>query len=36
MRVEILTDEHLNTYKVFQRDTRYAGTDVSNHAKTES
>ena len=32
----MLTDGHLNTYKVFQRDTRYEGTDVSNHAKNES
>ena len=35
MRVGMLTDKYLNTYKVFQRDTRYYGTEVSNHANTE-
>ena len=36
MRVGILTDKHLNNYKVFHRDTRYDGTEVSNRSKTES
>ena len=36
MRVRILTDKHLNTYKALQRDTRYADNEVSNHANTES
>ena len=35
MRVGMLTDEHLNTYKVFQRDIRYDGTEALNHSKTE-
>ena len=36
MSVRMLTDEHLSTYKVFKRDTKYAGTDVSKNSKIES
>ena len=36
MSVGMLTYNHLSTYKVFKRDTKYDGTKVSNHSKTES
>ena len=32
----MLPDEHLSTYNIFKRDTKYAGTEVSNHSKTKS
>ena len=36
MRVGMLTDEHLITCKLFKRDIKYGGTEVSNHSKTKS
>ena len=36
MRVGMLSDEHMSTYRVFKCNTKYESTEVSNHFKTES
>ena len=36
MSVGTLIDEYMSTYKAFKHNTKYDGTELSNHSKTKS